>query len=409
MPKKGLGIDVLTASKQRIEYIFDNFSKVYISFSGGKDSTVMLHLVMEEAIKRNRKIGLLFIDWECQFDLTINHIREAISTYKDHLDVYWTQFEVMTNNSTSMIEPTWKSWDKSKKELWTREKESEGTIKDGYYFPFYFENITFEEFIVLFGKWYSRGDETACFVGIRTQESLNRFRAVTKEAEFNYNGKTYTTCAVDNVWNAYPIYDWTVNDIWLYYYRFKKPYNEIYDRMHLAGLTPTQMRVDEPFGDEARKNLWLYHIIEPKTWAKLVARMNGANTGALYSQEKGNVLGNIRISLPEGHTWQSFSEHLLNTMPPKTAEHYKNKIAVYLKFYRDRDYPNGIPDQADYRLEQLGKIPAWRQIAKTILRNDYWCRTLGFGITKSKAYTKYLDLMRRRRNEWGIFNDTKLI
>jgi predicted phosphoadenosine phosphosulfate sulfurtransferase len=403
MPKIPLGINVLEAAKQRIEWAFDNVPKIYLSFSGGKDSTVLLHLVMEEAKKRNRKVGLLFIDWECQFDLTIDHVRNTIALYKDNLEVYWTQFEIMTNNSTSMIEPIWRSWDKQKKELWTRDKEKEGTITNGKFFPFYFDNITFEEFIVLFGKWYSQGEETACFVGIRSQESLNRFRAIAKDREFTLKEKKYTTNIVDNVWNVYPLYDWNVSDIWLYHYKTKKPYNDIYNRMHLAGLKPTQMRIDEPFGDEARKNLWLYHIIEPKTWSKLVARMNGVNTGSLYSQEKGNVLGNIKISLPEGHTWESFSNHLLNTMPPATAEHYKNKIAVYLKFYRDRDYANGIPDQADYKLEQMGKVPAWRQIAKTLLRNDYWCRTLGFGITKSSAYNKYLELMRKRRSEWGIF------
>ena len=53
MPKRGLGINVLQAAKDRINYTFDNFERVYISFSAGKDSTLMLHLVMEEAIRLN--------------------------------------------------------------------------------------------------------------------------------------------------------------------------------------------------------------------------------------------------------------------------------------------------------------------------------------------------------------------
>jgi predicted phosphoadenosine phosphosulfate sulfurtransferase len=44
--------NVLDAAIDRINYTFDNFEKVYISFSGGKDSTVMMHLVMDQAIKR---------------------------------------------------------------------------------------------------------------------------------------------------------------------------------------------------------------------------------------------------------------------------------------------------------------------------------------------------------------------
>ena len=53
MPKRSIGISVLEAAKERIIYTFDHFSKFYVAYSGGKDSTVMLHLIMDEAIKRN--------------------------------------------------------------------------------------------------------------------------------------------------------------------------------------------------------------------------------------------------------------------------------------------------------------------------------------------------------------------
>jgi predicted phosphoadenosine phosphosulfate sulfurtransferase len=163
------------------------------------------------------------------------------------------------------------------------------------------------------------------------------------------------------------------------------------------------MRVDEPFGEEARRSLWLYQIIEPDTWAKFVSRMAGVNSGALYCKDKGSILGNYKATLPEGHTWQSFTNLILKSMPPKLADHYKNKIAVYLKWYMDRGYETGIPDEADTNLENKNKVPSWRKICKCVLRNDYWCRSLGFGITKSSNYQKYLDLMKRRRAEWGIY------
>jgi len=72
--KKLLGVSVYTAALDRIAYAFDNFEKVYISFSGGKDSSVMFHLTMIEAKKRNRKVGVLIIDLEAQYKLTIDHI-----------------------------------------------------------------------------------------------------------------------------------------------------------------------------------------------------------------------------------------------------------------------------------------------------------------------------------------------
>ncbi|SUB98560.1 immunoglobulin-binding regulator [Proteus penneri] len=47
---------------------------------------------------------------------------------------------------------------------------------------------------------------------------------------------------------AYPIYDWHVKDIWTYISRFNLPYNSIYDLMHQAGVSLSQMRICEPFG-----------------------------------------------------------------------------------------------------------------------------------------------------------------
>lgn len=207
MGKIAIGINVLEAAKNRIEYTFDNFEKIYISLSGGKDSTVMFHLVMNEAKKRNRKIGVFILDWECQFELTIKHLDELTDIYKDYIDLYWIALEVETCSACSVYEPLWRSWDKSKQNLWTRSKNIK-SICDEDFFPFYYPGITFEEFTPLFGKWFSENERCACFVGIRTQESLNRYRAIAREDINRFDNKIFTTNVVDDLWNVYPIYDY---------------------------------------------------------------------------------------------------------------------------------------------------------------------------------------------------------
>ncbi len=111
MPKTPLGIDVLTAAQERISWVLDNFPKVYVSFSGGKDSTVMLHLVMHEAIKRNRKVGILFVDLEGQYKLTIEHIQDCLDFYKDNIKPYWVALPIHLRNAVSMYEPQWVCWE----------------------------------------------------------------------------------------------------------------------------------------------------------------------------------------------------------------------------------------------------------------------------------------------------------
>lgn len=404
MHKRFIGVNVLDAARERIAWTFDRFERIYISFSGGKDSTVMMHLVMEEAVKRKRKIGCLFIDWECQFTLTVDHVAAMYEEYKDNIEPYWVALPIKTWNGCSMHEPEWTAWEESKKDIWVRDKHPM-SITDASKFPFYWDGMMFEEFTPLFAKWYSQGKDCACFVGIRTAESLNRFRSLARTDKVGLEDRQYTTNVVDNCWNVYPIYDWTVEDDWTYLGKYRKSYNKLYDLMHKAGLTLAQMRIDEPFGDTQRKGLWMYQIIEPKLWAKMSCRVSGANTGRMYGEESGNILGNRSVSLPAGHTWESFCRFLLGSIPPRTAEHYKNKLAKYIQWYRERGYPDGIPDSADKDLEARDLVPSWRRIAKALLKNDYWLKTLGFSPTKSSAYDKYLQLMRRKRAEWNLFKE----
>lgn len=407
MPKRYLNKTTLEAARERIKFTFDEFEKIYVSFSGGKDSTVMLHLVMEEAIKRKRTVGLLFIDLEGQYKLTIDHIRDCFELYKDYTEPFWCCLPIHLRNAVSVFETHWMCWDQKAKDQWIRQPEK-NAITDYSYFPFFHEGMEFEEFVPEFGEWYSQGKETACLVGIRADESLNRYRTISSRSKITKSGKQYTTKVTEHTYNVYPVYDWKTADLWIYHFKNKHlPYNKLYDLMHLAGLTINQMRICQPYGDDQRRGLWLFHLIEPETWAKVVARVNGANSGALYVNESGNITGYRKISKPEGHTWQSFANLLINSMPPKTKVHYQNKISVFVKWWIDRGYPEGIPDEGDYKLEADRKIPSWRRVCKSLLRNDYWCKGMSFTQHKSDAYKKYLDLMERRKTSWqlNIFGD----
>lgn len=402
MPKKSLDFNVLESAKDRISWVFDNFNKIYVSFSGGKDSTVMLHLVMDEAIKRNRKVGILFVDLEGQYKMTIEHVKNCFEMYKEHSEKFWVCLPIHLRNAVSVYDPFWICWDKEQKEKWVRELPM-GSISDENYFSFFSKGMEFEEFVPEFGEWFSDGEKCACFVGIRADESLNRFRTIASQSKITLDNKQWTTLVTDNVYNIYPVYDWRTEDLWIYHARNpKKQYNRLYDLMYKAGLSIHQMRICQPYGDDQRRGLWLFHLIEPETWARVVARVNGANGGALYVNDSGNVMGYRKITKPVNHTWQSFAKLLISSMPPKTKVHYENKITLFNKWWIDRGYPDGIPDEVEAKLEASRKVPSWRRVCKSLLRNDYWCKGLGFSQHKSDAYEKYLKLMKRRRESWKL-------
>ena len=395
--KKPLGMNVYESAVKRIEWAFDNHERIYVSFSAGKDSTCMLHMVCDEARKRGRTIGVLLIDLEGQYKLTIEHAEKMREYYADCTEWFWVCLPIHLRNAVSVYEPFWKCWDKEAEKQWIRPMP-ENCISDYDYFDFFEDGMEFEEFVPLFGEWYSQGKPTACFVGIRSDESLNRYRTIASKYKTPKDGKQYTTMVTPNVCNVYPIYDWATRDDWIYQGKNKdKPYNQLYDYMHLAGLTIHQMRICQPYGDDQRRGLWLFHLIEPETWARVVARVNGANSGAMYINETGNINGYRKIGKPEGHTWKSFALLLLKSMPPKTQEHFKNKIYVFIKWWEKRGYPDGIPDEADKNMEMKRNVPSWRRICKALLRNDYWCKGLGFSQQKSSAYNKYLERMKKKR------------
>lgn len=397
--KVGLGIDVLTAARQRIAETFDAFERIYVSFSGGKDSTVMLHLVMVEAARRGRRVGVLFIDWEAQYRATIEHVAAMFDLYREHVEPFWCCVPLVTTNACSQFEPEWTCWDPAKRDLWVRGIPLRPEVVTS--LPCHYDGITFEEFAPAFGQWYSQGRLTACFVGIRAGESLNRWRTIAGDKS-TFQGRQWTTWMSGTVYNAYPLYDWSTEDIWAYNGRTEAPYNRVYDLMHQAGLKLSQMRICEPYGDEQRRGLWLYHLLEPETWGKVVARVAGAGAGALYGKERGNVLGNVKVELPPGHSWKSFAEMLLSSMPPATADHYRDKIAVYLRWWVTK---GGLQDLPDEREGDTGAkdIASWRRICKVLLRNDYWCKGLIFSPTKAAAYERYRKVMKNRRAKWGIF------
>jgi predicted phosphoadenosine phosphosulfate sulfurtransferase len=401
--KKGKGISVLEAARQRVSDMFENFPCVYVSFSAGKDSSVMLDLVAAEARRRGRRFGLLLIDLEAQYKLTIEHAEERFSALGDVADPYWICLPLHLRNATSQIAPYWVCWDPEQRETWVRQPPSRA-ITDGSVFPWFRAGMEFEEFIEDFGHWYGRGKATCCLVGIRCNESLDRWRAIVKP-KHSFEGRCWTTWKGRALFNAYPLYDWRTEDIWTYNGREGAPYNRLYDLMHQAGVSIHAARICQPYGDDQRRGLWLYHILEPETWPRVVARVTGANAGALYASERGNMIGRGKIECPPGHTWESYARFLLRSMPDAEAEHFAGKIAIHLHWYSERGYPGGvIPDAADPKDESRRKVPSWRRICKALLKNDRLCKSLGFTQQRSSmsAYEKYRRTTAEKRARWGL-------
>lgn len=417
--KYDLEKDVYTAAVERIDFIFKNFERIYLSFSGGKDSGVMLNLTLQYMRANNitKKIGLMTLDNEANYNHSLDFMHKIVSENLDLLDVYWCCLPITLPCTVSSFATEWQCWGNRDKSRWVKPMSTAPYITnwENHKFPFFEEDMPYDKFWDEFGEWYSQGKRTACMIGIRAVESLNRFRAIMNENKETLKGQCWTKKNMPHVYNVYPIYDWRTEDIWIANAKYEWDYNALYDIFHKAGLSIYQMRVASPFMSESKSSLNLYRVIDPNIWSRLCARVQGANFIATY----GKQLTYHSFKLPPNHTWKSFTKFLLATLPNEVSENFKIRFIQSLKFwgrvgrglrvktikelkkagiefYLNGKTPHGnkdldrvviqsIPDHCDMLSCDNGTVTSWKRFAITILKNDHTCKYMGLAPTIEQA------------------------
>jgi len=420
MVRNYTGKNVYEATLERLDYLFREFDNIFVSFSGGKDSGLLLNLVLD--FKRehypDKKIGVFHQDFEAQYTLTTEYVERTFERIKNEVEPYWVCLPMATRTALSNYEMYWYPWDDTKRELWVREMPKHPFVINLENNPMttYRYRMHQEDLAKQFGRWYriSHGNKkTVCLLGIRADESLQRYSGIINK-KHGYDGKCWITKQFKEVCAASPIYDWSINDVWHANYLFGYDYNRIYDLYYRAGLKLDKMRVASPFNDSAKESLNLYRVIDPEIWTKLVGRVNGVNFGAIYGKTK--ALGYRTLTLPEGHTWESYTKFLLATLPARLRNNYIKKFNTSIDFwhktggglerstveelvsqgYKVREngssnytvmklprvvFEGRIPDHTD-DIRSTKDIPSWKRMCYCILKNDHNCRFMGFGLSR---------------------------
>lgn len=391
-------INVYEAAKQRIQLIFKNFKRICVAFSGGKDSSVMLHLALEVAQEMKRgPIDVVFIDLEGQFQATISHVTEMLS--HPNVRPWWICLPINLRNASSIEEPYWCAWEPGRETDWIRPMPTmPNVISELSFFPFYRYRMEFEEFVPAFNEWLSGSEPAAFLVGIRADESLNRYLAVKQRARMKKCAWTppgrqqpiawsSRDLAKDRAVTFFPIYDWKFDDLWRYTAERGNSYNRLYDYMYRAGVPFSQMRICQPYGDNQRKGLDLFHKLEPETWFRVVKRVAGANYAARYCRQRFlGYKGGLGLP-PTFSTWKQYCEFLLQTMPLSVRSVYKRRIDIFIKWWVQHGYPlSAWPDAGIPELENRKVQPSWRRIAMSLLKQDM-AHSLSFGFSKRDTKT----------------------
>ena len=432
MVRKYLMENVYEALQKRLKYIFEEFDNIYVSFSGGKDSGLLLNLTLDFRNKYypEKKLGVFHQDFEAQYTVTTEYVERTFERIKEIVEPYWVCLPMATRTALSSYEMYWYPWDDTKSDCWVRDMpDKEYVINlDNNPITTYRYRMHQEDLARQFGRWYriSHGKKkTVCLLGLRAAESLQRYSGFLNK-KYGYEGTCWISRQFKDMWCASPLYDWSNEDVWHANAVFGYDYNQLYDLYYMAGLKISQMRVASPFNDYSRDSLNLYRVIDPEIWVKLVGRVQGANFASIYGKTK--ALAYRNISLPEGHTWKSYTIFLLETLPKRLRNNYVKKFNTSIEFWhktggglnedtiqelKEHGYKirrNGvsnytlskksrvvfvgkIPDETD-DIKTTKDIPSWKRMCYCILKNDHTCRFMGFAMTKEQQ--TYINDIRRK-------------
>lgn len=360
------------AAKERISYIFDEFEDIIVSISGGKDSTVCCHMVLEEAHRRGRKVGVFFLDEEVVYQSTIDQVRYLMTMYPENTIKYWFQFPFRLTNATSYEEGQLICWEPGKHKVWMRHKEPDSiqhipwdretqTVRD--------KNKGFGFYDVLENFQRSR-PHTAFIVGLRATESMNRFRAVAKNPGYKDCYWATKVRGTEGSASFYPIYDWNFSDVWRYIYDNQIRYSHIYDYQWKKGMHLQEIRVSSLIHEKSFKSLVELPEFEPKTYDKLLKRVKGIQVGNLYGKDPKLLRAQ---KLPKNYkSWMEYRNFLLDTYPDDDKKSiFERRFAKQLSNnYVARqqcrqlilnDYENNLPvdNREDPREATLRK---WREL-----------------------------------------------
>ena len=264
--KKGIGISVVDAARNRVLDAFKSGKIVQLSFSGGKDSIVLAHIVftlLQEGKIDPKHLIVIFIDEEAMFDDVINIVKLWRSRFMGlGVKFKWYCLQVKHFNCLNSMseEETFICWDQNKKDVWVRPMPPFAITDDEFLIP-YKDNYQ------SFANRWEKAHHIISMRGVRVAESVQRLKYISK-------------MKFDNV--SLPIYDFRDEDIWLYIMKHNLEYPKVYENLYRIGRSKRDLRISQFFSIDTAKVLVNLNEMYPDLMERVSKREPNAYLCALY-------------------------------------------------------------------------------------------------------------------------------
>lgn len=265
-------MDVVEAAQLRIRNVFSNGVPVYMSFSAGKDSLCMSHLVYDQ-IMRGRVDGnlltVVFIDEEALYPsmeaMTLRWRKRFISVGAQ-FRWYCLPLKQVSILRQLQNEESWITWEPGKEDCWVRTPPPWAICSSPYLdYP---GQMNYQDFLTKINR------DGIQLTGVRASESVQRLQYIAR-METKENGLSKRNIIA-------PIYDWKDSDIWLYIKEHNLDFPEAYMDLYRVGTPKSRLRLCNYFASESIAGLRQVAEVDPTLWERIERREPNAYLTLLY-------------------------------------------------------------------------------------------------------------------------------
>lgn len=314
----------MEAARERVRHVFETFDKVVVSFSGGKDSLVCLHLAKEEAERRGElPLDVGFVDEEVIPDEVINFV----DSYRREpwVKMRWLAPRLACDKFILGRTHQYRAWEPGRE--WVRPMpEWAEPLGDVDSQP--------EMSVVMAQPFKGR---VAILCGIRAEESLTRFRSVTSKLNENYICLPYGLPPTSRCRLVKPVYDWSENDVMKWLHEQGIGWCSIYDSQHLAGY---RLRVATPMHAVGAKQATKLQVSSPEFYDRVIQVFPEFDVQARYWGEYDRTAMTRDY---EGRGWEGCEAFIRDHMEGDSAADQGRALIKRLKRFFEL-HPNNYPE-----------------------------------------------------------------
>ena len=392
------GQDVFEAAEARCDFIVSEFERPCVSFSGGKDSTVILELMIRAARRAGTlPMDVLFVDQESEWNEVVEYMRRTQA--RPEVNLHWYQGQICTSNGMSEEHNWFRGWDPAEEHLWLRKKEPE-SLHDQIGESIYIEE-KFTDLAAHFGF-------DVAIDGIRIRESLVRRHSRVLKPGYKWitwsnrdrrkTRKRVKKGAVDpyahihdlgkyELWRFSPVYDWDVRDVWRFIIQYDLDYCKIYNGMIMYGVPWHQCRVSSFTHAMAQYSLQYIQELEPDTWEKMQARLKGVNA----AKHMGKYL--VPLEVPVGfEDWKDYRDYLVDNL----VENEETR-EVFRRMFKKGEKFEGTIHEETYMISCVGVVIRGDTLGKEL---DHYLASANMIHKGTSRKEEIIDFVRKKEKEY---------